>query len=218
MGSKKGFNKEFKRFLNDLILLRDSCKLSNDAALRHKYKLLQKRYVDQLDYLIDRRTWKYKNFSNYEDLKQEGRVALVMALNSYCPTKGDFFWWVDKYIKTRITREANRHSTIKMPMKYAKKHMPYKVSKIPIMADASPMVCDSIHLAQISERVRKAVNKLPEDQRQVVQSYFEFDNNNLKRSNSIAGVCKSLKMSRFKCVELLEKAKDILKKELSNIE
>jgi RNA polymerase sigma factor (sigma-70 family) len=62
-------------------------------------------------------TRKYIKFPNYEDLQQEGRIAILSAMKSYVVGKGMFFHWAHQYIKTKIARTANKHSDVNYPMK-----------------------------------------------------------------------------------------------------
>jgi RNA polymerase sigma factor (sigma-70 family) len=200
-----------------MVNLRDKCKKSKSKKIHAKYEQSRKRCMDRFDFLVEKKTRKYRGFSNYEDLKQDGRIALMLALNSYELGKGDFFWWADKYIKTKVSREANRHSTIKIPIKHTKRLTPYKVSQLPIIIDGSPDASDTMYTRQVRNRVRSAVTNLPEDQRKVVLSYFEFGGSRVK-SSSINKICKDLKISRVTCLKLLNDAKEVLRHELGNLD
>jgi RNA polymerase sigma factor (sigma-70 family) len=206
---------EAKALLGELVVLRNKCQKSKNKRLNAKYQAARKKCVDRFDFLVDKKTWRYRSFANYEDLKQDGRVALMLALSSYDPTKGDFFWWADKYIKTKISREANRHSTIKIPIKHTKRLQPYKVSQLPVIIDNGPDAVETIHKNQVNARVHSAVSKLPDKQRQVVKMYFEMDG---RQSGSINKICKQLKISRMNCLKILNEAKQTLKRELENLD
>ena len=131
--------------LTKLVMLRRKCaKSKRSVKLRKEFELVQSQCAKELDYLVEARTRRYKSFSNYDDLRQDGRLALYLALQSYEPEKGDFYWWANKYIKTKISREANRHSTIKIPLKHTKYVTPYKVSQLPIIVDKEPTALESI--------------------------------------------------------------------------
>ena len=80
----------------------------------------QKICVEKFKYLITMKTNRYKKFSNYEDLNQDGYEALLKAMKNYNPDKGIFFYWAFKYINTRISRCANLHTAIRYPLKYSK--------------------------------------------------------------------------------------------------
>ena len=167
--------------------------------------------VKEFDFLIEQRTRRYSGFANYEDLKQDGRVALMLALKSYHPEKGDFFYWARQYIKTKVSREANRHSTIKIPIKHASKMQPYKVSQIPIMVDGSPDPLCSLEKTRIKDTVVNAIGKLPEQQQRVIKMHYEFSG---FRTQSITKICEELNISRGNCIKLLNEARDSLKESL----
>jgi RNA polymerase sigma factor (sigma-70 family) len=207
--------KEINDFLEELTVLRDECKLSKSKKLQIKYEKLKQKCVQRLDFLVDNRTRKYKSFSNYDDLRQEGRLALSMALDTYYPSKGDFFWWANKYIKTRVSREANRHSTIKIPIAHAKFVQPYKMPQLPTIVDSDPDALQSMLMGQVKDMVQEAVCGLPQDQRSVIQMHFEL----IGRSgpSSIGKICEAMNISRVTCIKLLNEAKKSLRHQLKEL-
>ena len=77
--------------------------------------------VKKFSYIVKFGAKKYKNYSNYQDLLQEGYIALVSALKTYNEEKGDIFWWCHKYIDTKICRKANKHFVVDVPLAKAKR-------------------------------------------------------------------------------------------------
>ena len=189
---------------------------SKNINLKRELEDIQSECTKELEYLIDASTKRYRGFSNYEDLKQDGRIALYRALQTYKPEKGDFYWWANKYIKTKISREANRHSTIKVPLKQAKLVQPYKVSQLPIIIDGEPNALDHIAKDEAVTLIRSAVEKLPDDQRKVITLHYELGgvSDNRRDLYSIGKICDRLNISRISCIKLLSEAKKTLKKEL----
>lgn len=202
--------------LNNMVILRNKCCKSKNSTLKKELEVIQSECTKELDYLVDARTRRYKGFPNYEDLRQDGRMALYRALQTYKPQKGNFFWWADKYIKTKISREANRHSTIKVPLKQAAKEQPYKVSHIPTVIADEPSALEYITKDEAVCLIRRAVEKLPEDQRKVISLHYELNggSDNKRDLYSIGKICDRLNMSRMNCVKLLAEAKKALKREL----
>lgn len=92
--------------------------------INHENKMIKK-----LSYLVLNKTRSYKKFPNYEDLNQDGLEALVMGLKSFNKSKGSIFWWLHKYIDTRIHRSANAYSTVRIPLVVAKTNPP-KIDQI----------------------------------------------------------------------------------------
>ncbi len=202
--------------LNEMVMLRTKCGKSKNENLKKELDLIQSECTKELDYLVEARTRRYKGFTNYEDLLQDGRIALYRALQTYDPKKGDFYWWCNKYIKTKISREANRHSTIKVPLKHAKKEQPYKVSQLPLIVDSEPNALEHITKDEAVNLIRNAVEKLPEDQRKVITLHYELNGGSDNRRDlySIGKICDRLNISRMNCVKLLAEAKKALKREL----
>jgi len=203
---------EILQKLVDLRNKRDSCKRKTS----NKWKLLNEQYtkyegycLKKFDYLVVSKTKKYSRFANYKDLQQDGRLALMLALRSFDLEKGSFFWWAEKYIQTKISREANRHSTIKIPIKQTKNFQPFKVSDMPVIIDDEPDAFETIENNQLKESVNRAIDKLPEDQRQIIKL------NGIK-SYSISKIAREMKIARPTCIKLLQEAKQNLKNNLEN--
>lgn len=201
--------------LDRLVALRRKCAKSRSVKLKREFEQVQEQCAVELDYLVEARTRKYKGFSNYDDLRQDGRLALYLALQSYEPEKGNFFWWANKYIKTKISREANRHSTIKIPLKHTKHVTPYKVSQLPVIVDNDPNALENISKTEVDTMIRTAVSRLPDDQRRVIELHYEMNGSRRVESQSIGKICNALSITRANCVNLLNQAKENLRKELS---
>lgn len=207
--------READELLNEFVRLRDKAKRSKSKKILAEYKRLQELCIQKFDYLVISKTQKYKNFSNYEDLKQDGRVALLSALKTYHPKEGSFFWWANQYIGTKVKREANRHSTIKIPLKKAKNLLPYKVSEMPIIIDSAFDPLTSLENDQIKICVKDAINSLPETQRKIINLYYEFIG--ITPYNSINKISEELNISRLNCIKLLDEAKENLKNHLKHL-
>lgn len=156
------------------------------------------------------KTSRYKQFSNYEDLKQEGMVALVKSMQTYDPkTSASFFWWAHKYIDTRISRSANTHSTIRYPLKICKNQIPHKESKMPEKQDyrLNPdYICESNENMYLLE---KAINKLPKENKDLLYMYYGFDN----KAMSISKICRAKGISRNDCLKKIKQSINEIKKE-----
>ena len=184
--------------------LRDKAKQRKNSKYKSEYFKYREMCLSNFDYLVKNKTQKYKKFTNYEDLYQDGRIALLAALNTYSPDKGNFYWWADKYIKTRLSREANRHSTIKIPIKKTKTIQPYKVSQLPTVIDLSPSALDEIMNQELKKEISNALGKLPDEQRIILEL------NGIK-SYSINQISKELNIKKSECIKLLKEAKKNLR-------
>lgn len=202
---------KIQNLLSKLVLMRRKCAKSKSVKAKLELHRLQAECAKELEYLVEARTRRYRGFANYEDLCQDGRIALFLALQSYEPEKGDFFWWANKYIKTKISREANRHSTIKIPLKQTRLVQPYKVSQLPIIVDNAPSAVDNMANEEKSNLIKYAINKLPPDQRKVIELHYEMSE---RDTNSIVKICSTMKISRMNCIKLLDEAKNTLKQNL----
>ena len=90
-----------------LIDLRGQVMTSEGNTIKKDLRRHEQVCIEKFKYLVTMKTGRYKAFSNYDDLNQEGFEALIKAMNNYNPKKGSFFWWAHKYIDTRISRSAN---------------------------------------------------------------------------------------------------------------
>jgi RNA polymerase sigma factor (sigma-70 family) len=206
---------EIDSYAIELLVLRERAN-SGDLKIKLQYKKYQDFCMEKFKYLIDFRTSKYKTFSNYEDLQQDGFEALVCALNTYKASKGSFSWWCDQYIKTRISRAANKHSTIKYPIdKVSSKLKPHKVSKIPAVEDPAPSVCKKMQDVEEANVLKQAVKELPKESIELLNLIYGFGDITL---HSIGEAAEELNYSKKECRNLLRRTKNKLKNKLGKME
>jgi RNA polymerase sigma factor (sigma-70 family) len=224
-------DQEASELLSKLIYLRKMYNATGDESIHKKYKKHEEFCGQKFEYIIVSKLQKYRAFANYDDLKQDARIALLLALRNFDPKKGSFFWWANQYVGTKIKREANRHSSFHIPLKHAKELQPHKESFDPICYNRSTasfvlaneiekqisLFVDSplnglqaIETNEVRMLVKNAMEKLPEEQRKIIEL------NGIK-SYSINKISKELKLTRTDCVNLLNKAKENLKQSLQNI-
>ncbi len=177
-----------------------------------KFAKFQNYCIERFKYLVVSKLYRYRQFSNYQDLEQDGYEALLLALRTYNPDKGSFTWWADKYISTRISRAANTHSTIRFPLKKAKELKPFKTTVIPIIVDGRPNASESFDRTETSDVIRNAVKQLPEEHQQVVSLIYGLHG----KQHSIVSTIKVLSISRPHCIKILEEARARLKESLSS--
>lgn len=175
------------------------------------FKIYQNYCAKKLSYLINNKTSRYKKFSNYQDLQQDGFEALIHAFETYDPNKGDFTWWASKYIGTRISRSANCHSTIKIPLKKARKLPPFKDSKIPNIIDEKNIPDLGVEVAQTNYILMSAIEELPEQHKKALLLHYDFSGNN---KSSISSLSRELMVSRPVCIKILSEATEKLKEKL----
>ncbi len=197
-------------YAKELIKLRSLYKENPD--LKKQYLQFENQCFIKFQYIIDNKIYRYKNFSNFQDLKQEGYEALTMAIKTYDVTKGSFTWWAERYVKTRIFRSANAHSTIRFPLKKAKEERPYKVSTIPVMLDLALNAEDNMELSESNSTISDALEQLPDLHKKVISMIYGFEG---QKSNTIDSVTKELALSRTQFSKILREAKKQLKETLT---
>src|SRR5271157_2851739 len=152
--------------MTKFIDLRTKFKETGDANIEIELKLHEQECIEKFRYLVTMKTGRYKSFSNYEDLNQEGYEALYKAMNNYNPKKGSFFWWAHKYIDTRISRSANLHTTIRYPLKVAKANTPHKESVMPLMIEERYCPDKELEESQSMRAIHGALNILNQEQKE----------------------------------------------------
>src|ERR1019366_809574 len=196
-----------KRLMKKLIKLRGNGENEKSEA----YKRQENLCIQQFKYVIDMHADRYKHFPNYEDLVQEGYIALLSAMKNYNPTKGSFFWWAHKYVATKVQRSANTHTAIRFPLSYAKKHQSRKENNLPIMVDTKSRPDTTLEEIETINIIDRATSQLDEFHKKVVDCFYGLDTGN---EGSINKVCKQLKISRDECIEALDNALAILKQHI----
>jgi len=190
-------------------------KVNSENSKKDKdiFKKYQNQAVNKLSYIIKNKAGKYRKFSNHADLEQEGYVALMMAFESYKVGEGCFYWWAKHYVETRISRSANTHSTIRIPLKKAKEMTPYKTNISPDMECGLKSPFENVESKESSEFVMNAINQLPQEQRRAIMIAFDYTRND----SSITSIIKELKVSRPTCNKIIKEAKRNLKEKLAEL-
>lgn len=185
-------------------------KFESTKSLKDKRALEEQQTlcIEKFKYIVLTKTSRYKQFNNYEDLNQEGYVALMMALNNYNPKKGSIFWWMHKYIDTRVSRNANLHTTIRIPLKKAKNFAPKKEFLIPSMIESN--MCPDVELetAQLDDAIKNVMDRLTPEQSTIITMMYGLDGS---KPLSINKICKKIDKSRQRCLNQAEVALKILK-------
>lgn len=199
---------EAQDLMAKLVELRAEVKTSEDPKIRAQLKRHEQICIQQFRYLITMRTGRYKAFSNYEDLNQEGFEALIKAMKTYNPKKGSFFAWAHNYIGTRISRSANLHTTIRFPLKVAKANTPHKESVMPVMIEERYCPDKELEESQSTQAIQGALAVLTNEQREVINLAYGFDGD---KPMSINKICKKQGISRLSCIKMINSALSIMK-------
>jgi RNA polymerase sigma factor (sigma-70 family) len=182
-----------------------------DSKIKKDLQRHEKICIEKFKYLVTMKTGRYKAFSNYDDLNQEGFEALIKAMNNYNPKKGSFFWWAHKYIDTRISRSANLHTTIRYPLKVAKANTPHKEAVMPIMIEERYCPDKELEESQTNYAIQGAISSLTSEQKEVISLAYGFDGD---KPMSINKICKKLNISRLACIKMINGALSIMKESI----
>lgn len=151
-----------------------------DPTVHNKRNLdkIESAVVDKMYYLVKMKSSRYKKFSNYEDLNQDGLEALIKGLKTYQVGKGSIFWWLHKYIDTKISRSANQHTTIRFPLRIARDQAPIKeqlTNKTLKMQSDIVSIEPEIENRQILKKISEVCETLPKEQRSILYDHFGLD-------------------------------------------
>ncbi|CAB4196530.1 sporulation sigma factor SigK [uncultured Caudovirales phage] len=167
--------------------------------------------IEKFKYLVTMKTGRYKSFSNYDDLTQEGMEALIKAMKNYNPKKGIWFWWAHKYIDTRISRSANLHTTIRYPLKVAKDNTPHKEAIMPILIEENYCPDKELESLQVNSAIKNVMDILTKEQKEIINLAFGFDGD---KPMSVNKICKKMNISRLSCIKTMNGALSVMKEKI----
>lgn len=165
--------------------------------------------VKKLEYLVKMATARYRKFSNYDDLYQEGMLCLFHSMTTFDVSKNaSFFWWAHRYIQTKVKRCANQHTTIRISMKDAKKHTPHKEFVMPILIEETYCPDKMAESFEEVALIRKSLNCLTKNQEIVIRMVYGIG---LEDSFPINKICATLNISRVQCNNVIKSAMSKIK-------
>jgi RNA polymerase sigma factor (sigma-70 family) len=204
-------DQEAHDLMTKLIDLRTQFKETGDSEIQAQLIRHENECIEKFKYLVTMKTGRYKAFSNYEDLNQEGFEALIKAMKTFKPNKGSFFAWAHNYIGTRISRSANLHTTIRFPLKVAKANTPHKESVMPVQIEERYCPDKELEDSQTTHAIHDVLATLTEEQRAIINLAFGFDGD---KPMSINKICKKLSISRLSCIKTINSALSIMKENI----
>lgn len=202
---------EAQTLMINLVALRKKAAETKSLTDKRAVEQQEKLCIEKFEYIVYMNTNKYKAFSNYEDLNQEGMFGLVAAMKNYNPKKGSFFWWSNRYVQTRIARAANLHSTIRFPLVVAKKMMPKKEMNLPLLIDNAHRPDTECENMETKVKIESAMEKLTEDQKNIITLAYGIDGD---KPMSINKLCKKLGITRTKCINKIDEAMRVMKEHM----
>lgn len=197
--------------MTKLIDLRTQFAETGDSKIEAQLLRHENECIEKFRYLVTMKTGRYKAFSNYEDLNQEGFEALIKAMKTFKPNKGSFFAWAHNYIGTRISRSANLHTTIRFPLKVAKANTPHKESVMPVQIEERYCPDKELEESQTIHAIHGALSLLTQEQRDIINLAYGFDGD---KPMSINKICKKLSISRLSCIKMINGALSLMKENI----
>jgi RNA polymerase sigma factor (sigma-70 family) len=194
---------EAQQLMERLIELRTQAHKSELPEDIRAFRQQEAMCVEKFTYLVTMKTSRYRNFSNYDDLNQEGIEALLKGMKNYNPKKGCAFWWFHRYIDTRISRSANLHTTIRYPLKIAKATPPHKELNMPVIIEEKNCPDQELETLQNKQAIKQVLTYLPALQQEVISLAYGFDGD---KPVSINRICKKMGISRNVCLKMIDEA------------
>lgn len=191
--------------------LREKLQDTKDSKIEAEFRRHEQECIEKFRYLVTMKTGRYKAFSNYEDLNQEGFEALIKAMKTFKPNKGSFFAWAHNYIGTRISRSANLHTTIRYPLKVAKANTPHKESVMPVQVEERYCPDKELEESQTTHAIQGALSVLSKEQKEIISLAYGFDGD---KPMSINKICKKLNISRLSCIKTINSALSSMKENI----
>lgn len=204
-------DQEAHDLMTKLIDLRTQFKETGDSEILSQLIRHENECIEKFRYLVTMKTGRYKAFSNYEDLNQEGFEALIKAMKTFKPNKGNFFAWAHNYIGTRISRSANLHTTIRFPLKVAKANTPHKESVMPVQIEERFCPDKELEESQTIHAIHDALSLLTKEQKEIIHLAYGFDGD---KPMSINKICKRLSISRLSCIKTINNALSLMKENI----
>ena len=203
---------ESQEMMEKFIALRNKAKDSGEVEDKKAFRSYERMCIEKFQYLVTMRTNKYRSFSNYNDLNQEGLEALVKSMKNYNLKKGLFFWWAHKYISTRISRSANLHTTIRYPLKVANEHVPHKETIMPILVEKKRCPDKELETCESCEILHEVLDFLNEEQNMIINLAFGLDGD---KPMSINKICQKLNISRSVCIKAINNSLSIMRENIN---
>ena len=195
------------------IELREAATKTNDPEIIKQHKRHEQECISKFSYIVSMHTGRYKQFANYEDLEQEGYVALCSAMRTFDPkTNASFFFWAHRYIGTRISRCANLHTAIRFPLKIAREQVPKREYELPLLIEQVFCPDKQVECDELVQAVRNSLHTLRGRKKKMIALLFGFHGD---KPYSINKLCDEFGISRSKCLKMITEAMAALKKSLA---
>lgn len=199
-----------KEIVAEYKLLQKQYEEKKDSVSKIKFEKYQNYCVSQFNNLVLSKTYRYKQFANYNDLMQEANLALLMAINTYdVSTNASFFYWAGCYMKTRVARSANTHTAIRYPLRIARDEIPHKENVIPLLVEEIQRPDRQLEKCEINFLMENGINKLNDDQKEIISLAYGLEDD---VPMSVTKICKRKDITRAKCLKIMKSAMHTLKK------
>lgn len=201
--------------LENLINLKKQKELTKNKCDCRKYNKAFDNAMSRFGYIVDRHSFKYRNFPNYQDIKQEGNIGLAFAIEKFNPERSkNFFKLANWYIRTRIKRSANKHCVVNIPLTYEDKIIINRIQDLGLIMENRETPLDHFEKQDLLFRLNKAIDSLKEPYKTAICLYHGISIGNDKpKKLTIKRISKILQMEEENVEEIINEGYKILKEE-----
>jgi RNA polymerase sigma factor (sigma-70 family) len=170
-------------------------------------KQIHDQIIEDLSFLVYSNTSKYKKFSNYEDLNQEGFVGLIKATKRFNHKLfPNFFVFANQWIINGIRRSAKKHDVMYSPQRIKTVYCGFSEDLSAVDEKDGPD--EVFEKAERADRLYKAMGLLGDRERKIVSILFGVDSK--KQTLRESEKCFNLTYERIRQIKnkALEKLRD----------
>ncbi len=134
----------------------------------HQNTAARQKLIESYQPLVFKTAMPYRDMENIMDVIQEGTVGLIEAVESYDFSRGvAFSLYAVHRIRGRMIDFLRREGKVDLPCEA----MDFTEQAINF-ADSMPTIFEQVETHEMIERLRKAMNRLPQNERAVLESIY----------------------------------------------
>ena len=131
----------------------------------HQNTAARQKLIESYQPLVFKTAMPYRDMENIMDVIQEGTVGLIEAVESYDFSRGiAFSLYAVHRIRGRMIDFLRREGKVNLTVDLTEQVVSF--------ADSTPTIFEQVETHEMIERLRKAMNRLPQNERAVLESIY----------------------------------------------
>jgi RNA polymerase nonessential primary-like sigma factor len=168
-------NSDVMKLFEDIDNIKADESLSETAKAK-KISAIQDKMIKGLSFLVYSMAKRYRRFSNYEDLTQEGFIGLLRAVRKFNRNLfPNFFVYSERWIRHSISRAASRFDIVYSPNRQRVVYSDHSGAGEDELVDSPEEEFIEKEKAQV---VRRALGNFCDRDREIVERVFGLNTNN----------------------------------------